>query len=424
MLLSIQKWNWKENISQLIEISKLLFPKNKKEWIIFAGLFLFYFCYSIFFALHTSVLDNLESPVDLYFSFDNGMYYVQGYSDLARHPLIKIFTFPILYIGNFLEFITGNYKVRTIFISSVCNLGISLSVLYSYRYLREIILLKGYIIYLITLMYTFMGMNLILSFTIESFTISLFFLTFATYYYSYCIAKDKNVTFLPNLFFAITLGGITMSNFAKGILLIIFTKEKLIVSLKKISLISVIFLLIIICLELKYHIFEEIFNAYNSYSTTFKKSSLLDNIITFFGIPTLLPNIGALPFFHKIKIDFMSYEIWWQYVFITLLFLSLVISILRNYKNKLIALICGLFSIDILVHFILRYGINELYLYAGHWIFIVPILLGWLYKSMDQKTKQFFIIILSILFSILCINNIIQINHFYKLAIILFPAIK
>lgn len=33
----------------------------------------------------------------------------------------------------------------------------------------------------------------------------------------------------------------------------------------------------------------------------------------------------------------------------------------------------------------MKYGINDEMIYGGHWVFIVPIFIGWLYKSLSKK---------------------------------------
>lgn len=423
MLTFLRNWEYKEDFDQIKNVIKLLFPQNRKETVLFFGLFLLFFTFSIFLAINTSVLDNLRFPVDLYFSFDNGMYYTQGFSDLARHPLIKLFTFPILYTGNFFYFLFDNYKARTIFISAICNCGVALSIMYSFRYLRDIISLKGYILYLITFFYASMGMVLILSFTIESFTISLFLLSYITYYYSYCINRNKNVSFLSNLIFAISLGGVTISNFVKGMIFIFFAKEKILKSLKKCMIIGVFFLTILSWMEYKYHFFEDTITAYNSFSQVHNKADSLSNIIfSFFGIPILLPNITTIPFHDRLRIGFEFYNTWWQFAFTIILLIALLASFLRNYKNRLVILLLTLFSVDVFIHCVMKYGINELFIYAGHWIFVIPLLLGWLYKSINIRYQKTLNIILSLLFITLLTNNIYQINNFIKIALQLFPV--
>ena len=54
-------------------------------------------------------------------------------------------------------------------------------------------------------------------------------------------------------------------------------------------------------------------------------------------------------------------------------------SALLNLKNKYVQLLLMYLSIDFVIHFIIRYGMNEAILFGGHWMFAIPILLGWLY---------------------------------------------
>ena len=59
-------------------------------------------------------------------------------------------------------------------------------------------------------------------------------------------------------------------------------------------------------------------------------------------------------------------------------------SALLNLKNKYVQLLLMYLSIDFVIHFIIRYGMNEAILFGGHWMFAVPILLGWLYTRLPH----------------------------------------
>ena len=59
--------------------------------------------------------------------------------------------------------------------------------------------------------------------------------------------------------------------------------------------------------------------------------------------------------------------------------------LIENLKNKYVQLLLMYLSIDFVIHFIIRYGMNEAILFGGHWMFAVPILLGWLYTRLPVR---------------------------------------
>lgn len=422
----LRNWNWRVDLKQLKDLFKFIFPRNKAELILVFCLVILFFCYAFVPLFYTNVFDNKKFLVDHYFSFDNPMYFSQGYFELTRHPLVKLFTVPVLRIADFFYFITNSPKARTFIILSVCNLGISLSILYVYRYLKEIVQLQKYPLYLIIVFYTFMGMNILLSFTIEALTISAYLISLTICYYSTMIYNKKDILLPTNLILALSLGGVTITNSVKGVIPMLFTKDKMSLTIKKIILIGSVFIAILIFMQFRYHIWEETFIAYQKYSEQSPEINILyESIFSFWGTPVLMPDV--IPFLWGdpgsglIKIIFDTYHYWWQFLFVVVLLALLSSSILYNYKNKFVWIVCATLFVDILIHIIFRFGVDEFYLFAGHWLYSIPILLGWLYNKVDKVKSNTLSVILSIMVVILIINNTIQIANFTHLAFELFP---
>lgn len=81
------------------------------------------------------------------------------------------------------------------------------------------------------------------------------------------------------------------------------------------------------------------------------------------------------------------------------------------------------FGFDIFLHVIIGFGSGEAFLYGGHWVFLVPLFIGWLHKSITEKEKKILLYVISFLFLSLIINNIIQITYFINMAIAKFPSV-
>lgn len=420
----------KENINQFSELLRLILPQNKPELFILLGFIIFYFSYSLTIALNTSVIDYQLYKYDVYFSFDNPIIYNQGYVYLEGHPLMRWMLYPFILLGNALGILLG-YKAKTVFLTLICCTFVSLSVIYVRRYLKEILGLNGIVLSLLVLMYGFFSTNLILCFTIESFTLTIFLLSFTIYYYSRCMQQSKGVTLLSNSFLAIGLGGITLTNFAKGIIPMLFANESKKTILRKIIIVGLLFGLCIFIALLAEYSFDFIgqvkYRLTQNISLPAKGLYYEKIIDMLFTSPMFFSNIMLDSIYNdfgsKMAVINMDYfRHWWQYAFAGAMFILLAYSVIKNYKNKYVQLLLLMLAIDIIIHALIRYGLRDAQIYGGHWVFMVPFLLGWLYKSIDsKKLKQGFTVVISILFISILINNIYQLTQFIELAIEHFP---
>lgn len=425
MLSLLRDWNCKENCQQLKEILKLLIPQNKQEVVLLTLLFFFYALFGFVIAHETSIQDYSLKQCDLYFSFDAGFIFHQGKSyQNSIHPLLKFFCVPIIYILDNITVLVGNYKSKTYILTMLCNGLISMSIVYVYRYLKEIVSLKGYILYLLIVFYSIFFTNLILSFTTETYTISIFLLSFMVYYYSHCIITNKQVRLIPSLAFTIILGGITITNSIKGIIPILFTQDKLHSIFRKIGIITaILFIAAILYLFVNnINLLNEVDTRLKYVSTEQNNTPYLEYIASFIGTPIIFSELYT----RTVQLEWISYPLQiievkfinqvWQYIFVSALILLLLISIIRNRHNKTVFLIVSLFSVDILIHIILKYGASEPYIYGGHWIYVIPLLLGWLHSSLGNKWSKTYLILLTMMCLVLLINNTQSLLEFINLA--------
>lgn len=294
--------------------------------------------------------------------------------------------------------------------------------------MTKIIELKGYVVYLLLTIYACTSTNLILAFTPESFTITSFFLSFTIYTYSYYIKENKSIRLASNSFFAIVLGGITITNFAKGIIPMLFTSDNKKLILRKIILVSLLFSLILIWMQIQYDFVSLIQSRLTGNISVPARGNYFEKLFEWlYAGPIFFPEIMILDIkidglpFGAISLDF--YHHWWQYLFSISFLLILVYSLFKNHKNKLVQMIVLMLSVDILIHGIIRYGIRDAFIYGGHWIFLVPLIIGWGYKSIEKdRIKLCSKIVLTILAGWMIINNFIELSSFIQLSINNFPV--
>lgn len=404
---------------------RMLFPKGKTEVIIFLSFFIIYGALATFMALGTSIAFGKEIPShDAYFSFDNQRIAHYGHDNMEGHPLLYLFTRPLLYIGIILNYIFSTIKAKSLFFALCTTFFVTSSLLYVYRYLCQVIELRGYQVYLLLILYSFTSTAIVLSFTFETFTFSLCILSFILYYYTYQIKQNQSVSLSLSAIFALVAGGVTITNFGKGLIPILFLNKNRITIVKRIVIISVVFAALLLVSEYYFHIFSAI--QYRLGRFVIYEGEIYKYIIDWFlGAPILLPSLVVQPFplypdFHAINIDYYRY--WWQYCVIGSIFFLLILSVIKNHKNKLMYMVFLFFLIDITLHIIVKYGINEGFIYGGHWVFVVPIFIGWLFKQLNERQSRFLFVYLTVITIVVAINNVYQMNHFINLARQLFPV--
>lgn len=421
----------KDQLADLCNNLKLILPRSRTEFILLCIFFLIYSSFGIYISLFSSILDWENMWVDRYLSFDNPTIFHSGILGHGAHSYLIIFVKPLLIISSVLIEIMNNLKAKTVFISIVCAYLIASSIMYIYRYIRNVVGLKTVSTLLLSIFYGFFFTNLILSFTIETYTYTICIMAFTVTLYSSQLKEGKTPKMLTNLIIALSLGGITITNIIKGIIPIYFTESKFKVFISKTLIIGFVFFLMLIPIELRYKILDGMLSHYGDFAgeNDYQLLHPFYKYVTdlFFGAPIfysgnhVIRGIAEHLMSHLLIIPYFYYYIG-QYIFIGILYSLVVISIIKNWKNKYIHMLLLLFCVDIIIHIILKYGVRDYIIFGGHWIYIIPLILAWLIQSIHNKSLKVGInIILGILTIILICNNVYHLIDFVKISTVIFP---
>lgn len=83
-----------------------------------------------------------------------------------------------------------------------------------------------------------------------------------------------------------------------------------------------------------------------------------------------------------------------------LLFVTYFIALIgafRGRKEQLVRILGAMFLVDVAIHFVLGWGLEEAQLYGAHWFFSVPVLIGYAIKGAEGKFRGILIAIIAIL---------------------------
>ena len=109
----------------------------------------------------------------------------------------------------------------------------------------------------------------------------------------------------------------------------------------------------------------------------------------------------------------VKYRYWWNYAvegIISLLFLS---GIWYGRKSKYLWLVLSYFALDMVLHIGLGFGINEVYIMTAHWIYAMPIAMGFLVKNAPIRFRKYLVgIVAAIALYLIIYNGSLIVGYF------------
>lgn len=409
-----------------IDFFRTVFPINGNELLIFSVFTILYGILATKIALGYTIIFDNRIPWDAYFSFDNRAIVMTG-GGFERHPLSNYFFNWIREIALFVSKGKMDVNFRLV-LAWFSVFTISLSLVQIYKYLKNIIALPVWLSWFIVAFFSLFSTNILLSFTPETYTYTLFFLCLFNYYSALKLRKDEKISTLALTLGTVTIGGLTVTNAAKVFIPVLFEKG-LFKSFKKfgnavvrgIIAVAVFALLFMYRLNFDYlRFFNKTGEQYEKFSNP-KFTPLWDMISSwFFGGNILFSNFIIRDYHNKkgfkYKALFMDvYSSWVPYVFVGILLALVIWAFIKNFKNKLVQILMISFAFDIIIHCVLKFGLHTSYIYGGHFVFVYPLMLGWLFYSYRNSNKIFssILILTTLLFIYLGINNFMRMDEFF-----------
>ena len=437
--------NLRKYLYHLKELFILAFPRGKTEKALFFGFEILFLILGFFLAFNSSVIDNQAIRFDIYFDFDNPRYLkelflIREHIFLeAAHPLISVVLLPIEIICELVSTVI-NLKTKTLVVIFFTSFSVSASILFVFKYLKDIIQLDVFRCLLLSMLFGFFANSLIISFTPESYPFSMALLTFILYYFSINLKENNKIPDFNIFLLTISTGGITITNAIKVLIPVLFFKD---LSFKQrvqkyalhMGILVVIVVVFFILLNLLTGSTAERFYFVTKYKNAFfrfqendrindlyKLPYLKSAILYFWGAPLLFAELSTIPFYSDAssypQLYILEYPHFWQYLTIALLFVLCFFSVIRNFKLKFVQILLLFFSVDVFIHLVLKWGLHNAVIYGGHWTFLVPLLMGWLYFSFKkEKWKNYLDIFFIVIFCAILVNNIFGMAKFIDFAL-------
>ncbi|MHA6726572.1 DUF6080 domain-containing protein [Chryseobacterium sp. A301] len=409
-------------IKKLSFVLKMVFPSNRMEWAVFCFFVLGYTTLAMPIALDYRIVFDNRIPWDAYFSFDNRAIVMTG-GGFERHPLANYY---FNWIRELALFVSGGKMDSTFrFVLSGCSVFmVSLTLVQIFKYLREIIQLPNVLSCLLLVFFSLFATNILLSFTPETYTYSLFFLTLFNYYAARKLRSGRKFSIAALTIFTVTIGGLTVTNAAKVYIGLLYEKG-LFKSLKSFGnavvrgaiAVGVFVLLFLYRMNFDYGlILSKTTEQYEKFSKP-KVTPLWDMISSWFlGGNVLFSGFITRDYHNKKAFEYKAlfmdvYTSWVPYLFVGVLFSLLVWSWIKNRKNKMVQILFFLFFFDFLIHCVLKFGLHTSYIYGGHFVMVYPLVLGWLLYSYRKQTR----ILTSLIITLILMTLYLALNNAYRM---------
>jgi hypothetical protein len=83
-----------------------------------------------------------------------------------------------------------------------------------------------------------------------------------------------------------------------------------------------------------------------------------------------------------------SYKVWGNYVVEAAILLLFAFGVYYGRRSSLMLLPLSWFAFDMLMHMVLGFGINEVYIMTAHWAFVIPVAVAFLLRGLRPVPRR------------------------------------
>lgn len=346
------------------------------------------------------------------------------YFEIPRHPLFAVILYPFHLINKEL-IAAGDTNYAMIFMAILLIASAYYSFIFIYRVFREIIEVgKKDCLLLSAMLYSF-GMVMVSMLVPDHFCWSLFLLTMTLYLAGKAMKEKKQLSAWTIGILSFLTGGVTLSNIAKTYLAAWFVNGKKVFAWK--NMVAMILPAILLVgtayliyteirepqfytdkkIEIKAHakdtlqahkdsihhawvlahtgepMKKEGFWKWTDMSTS-RSDALIHNMM---GESIQLHDSYLLDDMCVNRPTVVKYNYVFNYIIEGIVALLFILGIIVAVRHRFFLMALSWLALDICIHFVMGFGLNEMYIMACHWIFIIPISIAYLLKSLTPSRQ-------------------------------------
>lgn len=300
-----------------------------------------------------------------------------GYT-ATRHPLLSFFLFPLWALNKLLWWLTGANCVQFI-IGALLLFSTLYSAIFLRRLLREIVGVKRFYADVLVVFFFSIAYIMLACLVPDHFVLSMMFLLLTLYRAGTKLKDAKKFDSIEVSVLLVIVGGITLSNAIVVLLAAWFVNGREFWQWKPIALYFVICVALLVAGTLEdtevHHRDKKAFETWVD-TTTPRWQSVTDNMfgeaISLHEKPLLGDVLVKRPLFVKYKND------WSGRVNLAVAVLF-VLGAIAGCRKRFFWLLMSVLAYTAALHLGLGFGLNEVYIMSAHWMFAIPICIGYLF---------------------------------------------
>lgn len=345
------------------------------------------------------------------------------YYEILRHPLYGVILSPFYALNKWLISV-GEINYAMIIMAMFLLVTAFYSFIFIYRIFREIIGISRTDTLLLTAFFFSFGMIMVSVLVPDHFCFSLFLLTMTLYLAGKAIRERRCMSAWLVTLLGFLTGGITLTNFAKTYLAAWFVNGGSIFRLKYVTTgVASLALLLLTAYLLRTEVREPQVQAEKQLAekqyakdperartdsihhakvmTHFEDEPAIEGIYTnltisradalvhnMFGESIQIHEDYLLDDMFNNRPEVVKYRHAFNYAVEAIIALLFVFASLVALRYKFFLMTLSWFAFDMVIHFGCGFGLDEMYIMATHWIFIIPIALAYLLRDLTNNMGQ------------------------------------
>lgn len=310
----------------------------------------------------------------------------QGY-DVVRHPLLAFLMYPLSLLNGLLEQFT-TVNCAQLIMGALLVFCAFYTFLFMHRILREVIGVDRLAAFLLTVFFFSCGYIWLTVLVADHFCLSLYLIIYIIYRSGVKLRRGECFSIWDTICSFVVVAGVTLSNGAIVFLCVLFVNGRRF--FKKGYLLKAVlipsFCMLAIAFLMNYTIEKVPSEKENPIGEQMEwvgtDVSRLDILVeNFFGESIQLHREHLLGDILMKRPVIVRYTWPVQYAVETIIFLLFLLGAWQGRSERFLWLLMSILAFNLVLHILLGFAIDEVYIMAAHWLFVVPLTMGWLFKE-------------------------------------------
>ena len=304
--------------------------------------------------------------------------------NVVRHPLLALAMYPLSLLNNLLEQLTTVNCAQLIMgvLLTVCAF---LAFLYFYRILRKVIGINHLSSFLLTVFFFSFAYIWVSTLVADHFGLSLFLLIYLLYQSGIKLRNHERFGIWETILYFVAVAGVTLSN---GVIVFLcvwvvngrpFFQPSFLfkaVVIPSVCLFAFAFLLNLTTDKAPSEKENPISEQMEWVGTKVSRTDIL--VENFFGESIQLHRQNILGDVLIKRPVVVRYTWPIQYVVEAVIILLFLWGAWQGRRERFLWLLMGILAFNVILHIVIGFGIEEVYIMAAHWLFVIPLSIAWL----------------------------------------------